>query len=122
MDSRTEAVRSFTRHLDDLPSSKMEDEIFTKKPVYTIALLVMMAFLLVAGAFNIYSASGGDAMFTAHMKHMTLGLVGFTMLVFFIQPKHLSASTYWLYGLICALLVAVLVMGHVGGGSRRWLT
>lgn len=123
MESRAEvdALRPL-RHLDDLPSSKMEDEIFTKKPVYTIALLVMMTFLLVAGAFNIYSASGGDSIFTSHMKHMCLGLISFAMLALVVQPKHLSASTYWVYGIVCLLLITVLIAGQIGGGSRRWIT
>ncbi|TWW08042.1 hypothetical protein E3A20_28280, partial [Planctomyces bekefii] len=124
MESRAEidALKNVSRHLDGPPSSRMEDEIFSRKPVYTIALLVMMGFLLVSGAFNIYSASGGDSIFTSHMKHMCLGLMAFFMLSMVVQPKHLNASTYWLYGAICILLVTVLVIGHIGGGSRRWIT
>lgn len=124
MESRAEvdALKTISRSLDELPSSKMDDEIFSKKPVYTIALLVITAFLLVTGAFNLYSASGGDSLFTAHMKQMTIGLVAFAMLAFVIQPKHLNASTYWVYGMICVLLASVLIVGQIGGGSRRWLT
>src|SRR5690606_31002464 len=46
----------------------------------------------------------------------------FLVVALFVKPAHLKSSTYWSYGIICFLLVAVLVMGQIGGGSRRWLT
>lgn len=120
--AEVDAIKSVTR-LDELTSSRSgDDEIFARRPVYTIVLLVLMAFMLAAGAANLYSASGGDAMFFSHMKQMAVGLVGFALLAFVIQPKHLNASAYWIYGLIAVGLVAVLVMGHIGWGARRWIT
>lgn len=124
MEGRAEvdAVKPPSRMLDDLrTSSRQEDEIFAKKPVYTMALLILMGFLLITGTVNLYSASGGDALFTAHVKHVCVGLVVFTFLSCFVQPKHLNASTYWVYGAICIMLASVLAIGHIGGGSRRWI-
>lgn len=124
MDVRAEvdAVKPSSRMLEDFKaSSRNEDEIFARKPVYTIALLILMGFLIVTGTFNLYSASGGDALFTAHVKHVCAGLFVFTIIACFLQPKHLNASTYWFYGIICILLAAVLFIGHIGGGSRRWI-
>lgn len=122
-DSRaaTDAVKPVSR-LEEVGTSHMDDEIFTRRPVYAIALVVLMGFLLLAGATNLYSASGGDSMFYSHMKQMSVGLAIFSGLAFLVQPKHLNASAYWLYAAICAGLVAVLVMGHIGWGARRWIT
>lgn len=122
IDSRAEidAIKPVSRTID-VASSRRDDEIFARRPIYTISLLVLMTFLLIAGALNLYSASGGDAMFYSHMKQMSIGLGLFIVLAFVIQPKHLSASAYWFYGLICLALVGVLVGGHIGWGARRWL-
>ena len=122
-DSRaaTDAIKPVSR-LEEVGTSRMDDEIFTRRPVYAISLVVLMGFLLMAGATNLYSASGGDAMFYSHMKQMAVGLAIFSGLAFLVQPKHLNASAYWLYATICASLVAVLVMGHIGWGARRWIT
>jgi len=122
IDSRAEidAIKPVSRTID-VASSRRDDEIFARRPIYTISLLVLMTFLLIAGALNLYSASGGDAMFYSHMKQMSIGLGLFIVLAFVIQPKHLSASAYWFYGLICVALVGVLVGGHIGWGARRWL-
>lgn len=120
--AEVDAVKSSSRMLEDFKaSSRHEDEIFTQKPVYTIALLILMGFLLITGTFNLYSASGGDALFTAHVKHVCAGLLVFVPIACFLQPKHLNASTYWFYGVICVMLAAVLFIGHIGGGSRRWI-
>jgi rod shape determining protein RodA len=122
IDSRAEidAIKPVSRTID-VASSRRDDEIFARRPIYTISLLVLMTFLLIAGALNLYSASGGDGMFYSHMKQMSIGLGLFIVLAFVIQPKHLSASAYWFYGLICISLVGVLVGGHIGWGARRWL-
>jgi len=123
MESRAEvdAIKPSLRR-DDLKPSRVSDEILTKKPVYTVLLLVIMALLLVVGSFNLYSASGGDQMFYAHMKHVIAGLALFVPLALFVRPKHLNASAYWVYAAIALLLGTVLVLGHIGGGSRRWLS
>lgn len=100
----------------------MDAEILARKPVYTIALLILMAFLLISGGFNLFSASGGGDLFYTHMKHMTVSLILFALTALFVRPKHLNASAYWIYGGILIMLVAVLVMGQIGGGSRRWIS
>jgi rod shape determining protein RodA len=111
------------RTYDDLAisSQKTDTEIFTKKPIYTICLLIFFVMALAAGSLNLYSASGGDALFYSHIKHASVAVLFFVLLVAFVRPKHLVASTYWIYAVIAILLVCVLVVGQIGGGSRRWL-
>jgi rod shape determining protein RodA len=125
MEKTWEAENRRTRHrtFDDLAISteRKDDEIFAKKPIYTILLLVFFVFGILAGSLNLYSASGGDALFRSHVKHASLGILFFGLLVGFVRPKHLVASTYWVYATILILLVSVLVIGQIGGGSRRWL-
>ena len=119
--AEVDAIKPVGRSLES-GASRAEDEIFARRPIYTISLLLLMGFLLAAGALNLYSACGGDSMFYAHMKQMSVGIGLFIVLAFVVQPKHLSASAYWFYGLICIALVAVLVGGHIGWGARRWIT
>ena len=123
IDSRAEvdAIKPATRPME-IGSSRNDDEIFARRPIYTISLLVLMGFLLLAGALNLYSASGGDAMFFSHMKQMSVGIGLFIVLAFVVQPKHLRTAAYWFYALVCLGLVAVLVGGHIGWGARRWIT
>lgn len=122
-DSRAEldAVKPIGR-LDTVGPSGFDDEIFSKRPIYAMSLVVLMGFLLAAGAANLYSASGGDALFYSHMKQMCIGLGIFALLAWLVQPKHLNAAAHWLYGALCLALIAVLVMGHIGWGARRWIT
>ena len=119
--AEVDAVKPVSR-LDEVGSSGFDDEIFSKRPLCALALLILTGFLLAAGAANLYSASGGDAMFYAHMKQLCIGLASFAILASIIQPKHLSAGAYWIYGIVIVALIAVLVMGHIGWGARRWIT
>ena len=121
MESRAEidAIKPLARPGEFAPS--VDDQIIKRRPVYSIVLLALMTILVVAGSFNLYSASSGGDLFFVHMKHTCVGLAGFVVLALFVQPKHLNATTYWIYGAICAMLLTVLVVGHIGGGSRRWL-
>lgn len=120
-DFETRRLRHKTFEDLAISTERNDTEIFTKKPAYTICLVLFLVLALCAGSVNLYSASGGDALFSAHVKHAAVAVFSFLLIVIFVRPKHLIASTYWIYGVIGILLVCVLVVGHIGGGSRRWL-
>jgi rod shape determining protein RodA len=118
-----ETRRQRQKAFDDLAISaeKSSDEIYTQRPIYSICLYIFFALAMIAGSINLYSASGGDLLFNTHAKHAIVSVVIFIILVTLIRPKHLIMSTFWVYGAILLLLISVLVIGHIGGGSRRWL-
>jgi rod shape determining protein RodA len=124
MESRQakDAVKPSSRYLDSWSGGSDGGDIIVKKPVLTWSLIAIFVILVSFGAVNLYSASGGDSLFYTHIKHMVVAITAFLIVALFIKPSHLKSSTYWSYGVICFLLVSVLVMGQIGGGSRRWLT
>ena len=119
----TENRRQRQKVFDDLAISaeKNTDEIYTQSPIYTMCLFAFFILAMVAGSINLYSASGGDLLFNTHAKHASVSVIAFILLVSFVRPKHLIRSTYWIYGAILLLLLSVLLIGDIGGGSRRWL-
>lgn len=96
-------------------------EIREKKSVNTRILIVLWAVGLILGTINLYSGSAGGALFYTQLKHIALGFCLFVFCGWVVQPRHLHAYAYWLFGFVCALLVAVLVLGRVGLGAQRWL-
>ena len=117
-----DAVQPSSRYLDSWNSKQEAGDIIVKRPVLTWSLLVIFAVLVSFGAVNLYSASGGDSLFYTHLKHMVIAITSFIVVALFIKPSHLKSSTYWSYGFVCIALIAVLIAGQIGGGSRRWLT
>lgn len=96
-------------------------EIREKKSLNTRILIVLWIAGLILGLMNLYSGSNGGALFYTQLKHIALGSVLFVFCGYVVQPRHLNTYAYWLFGVVCALLVAVLVLGRVGLGAQRWL-
>lgn len=117
-----DAIQPSSRYLDNWGGKHESADIIVKRPVLTWALVAIFLTLVFFGAVNLYSASGGDSLFYTHLKHMIIAIPSFLVVALLIKPSHLKSTTYWSYGVICFLLIAVLVLGQVGGGSRRWLT
>jgi rod shape determining protein RodA len=86
-----------------------------------IPLLLSVMSLLIAGLIILYSASNQDLRVVEHQAfHMGLGLI--IMMLFAQVP----AATYqrWaliLYSVGVILLIAVLIVGHIGKGASRWI-
>lgn len=88
-------------------------------------LLFLVLALGACGIINLYSAAssftgGGTPVFLKQAYWLGLGLA--VMLgVAMIGPQRLSTIAYPFYILVVLLLIAVLFMGKVIGGSQRWL-
>ena len=93
----------------------------SKQGGYTPWLTVIVLGLLAIGAINLYSASGGGPLFYTQLRHIPIGLAVFFICGWLIRPRVLNTYTYILYAGTVLALVAVLVNGQIGGGSRRWL-
>ncbi len=88
-------------------------------------LLGLLTILAAAGAVNLYSAASsfsqvGTPIFLKQLYWFGLG-VGAMMVVAMIGYQRLAQFAYPLYGIVVLLLVAVLLVGRVVGGSQRWL-
>jgi len=86
-----------------------------------LPLLTGLILLCFYGLFVLYSASGQN---TEHIERQLIRLaLAFTVMIVVAQipPAQLRRWSPRLFGISLLLLVAVLVVGHVGKGAQRWL-
>lgn len=84
-------------------------------------LLLGIVVVFAVGEAVLYSATGpGLGVVTRQAVKFLLALV-MMALVAQISPQHWRRASPFLYVAGVALLLAVLVLGHVGLGARRWL-
>ena len=115
-------------NLDYSPSSPLEKQSrqlnrksiwarFHIDPILLIALLIVTAM----GLAILYSASNGDSK-QVIQQVVRLGLAYVVMLlVAQIPPEKFKLWVPWVFFAGFFLLIAVLIMGDVGKGARRWL-
>ena len=85
-------------------------------------VLVPLTLLVGFGAAVLYSAAGGS--FSPYASSQLLRYAVFLVAAFVISylPVELTRlAAYPIYGAILLLLIAVEIIGQVGGGSQRWL-
>lgn len=90
---------------------------------WVLAILVVTVCLL--GILNIYSATTpykivGTAYYIKQIYWMLVGMI-ISLTVCSIDYHILEDFSYWLYGLLVVLLIAVLVVGRRSMGATRWL-
>ncbi|AGA33859.1 Rod shape-determining protein RodA [Thioalkalivibrio nitratireducens DSM 14787] len=84
-------------------------------------LMLLLAILLALGLVVLFSASGENvAAMERQLVRVGFGLAGM-LLVARIPVSTLRAWSPWLFLAALGLLVAVMFMGEVGKGARRWL-
>ena len=84
-------------------------------------LLVWLLLLMLLGLVVLYSASGGrEDVLLYQVSRLVIGL-GAMLVLAQMRPEFLVRAAPWVYGLVLALLVLVLLIGEEGGGARRWL-
>jgi rod shape determining protein RodA len=85
-------------------------------------LLFSLAIVITLGLFILYSASNQDLELLGRQGIRFL----FALLVMFIlaqiPPQKYRHFAPWLFIITTALLVAVLIIGHIGKGAQRWLS
>jgi len=86
-----------------------------------VTLLSFLLLLSATGLFVLYSA-GGQSL---HVIEIQFGHYLFAFSIMFlvaqVPPVSLQRSALWLYLIAAALLVVVLIIGHIGKGAQRWL-
>ena len=85
------------------------------------AMLVAVAALCLLGLAQIYSATGGPtSVYITQIYGILLGLVALVVCLT-IDYRTLADKSHFVYGGVILLLVYVLFLGVVRGGSRRWI-
>jgi rod shape determining protein RodA len=85
-------------------------------------MLIPLFMLVTFGAAVLYSAAGGsmDPFASSHL--LRFGVFMVMALIIAALPRELvRVLTYPAYLVVLAMLVAVEIIGQVGGGSQRWL-
>jgi rod shape determining protein RodA len=85
----------------------------------TVALAVLGLATLLSATISPFS-EGLPATFRRQVMFMGIGLVGLLGLAA-LDPRFYERIAYAVFGVVIAMLAAVLVIGAVRGGSQRWL-
>lgn len=85
-------------------------------------LLLGLIALSTVGLFILYSASNANA--SVVMKQGSRLIISFVLMGIFAQipPEKYKEWAPWFYGVVFFLLLAVLVIGKVDLGARRWIS
>lgn len=89
---------------------------------FNIVLLITTLLLVIAGAFMIYSTTGGTSneIFIKQIIWYVIGLI--LMLVFSnVNYNNLIMISNYLYYFFILLLIFVLIFGYIALGAQRWL-
>jgi len=77
--------------------------------------------LISLGLFVLYSASNQNMNMVNHqILHIALSL-GVMFIFAQIPPSTYQRWAIWVYVICISLLIAVVIMGHIGKGAQRWL-
>jgi len=90
---------------------------------FNIELVLTMLAIFTVGMFTLYSATAGPGIQSlVKTQGIRFGIgVLISLPLIFIDPQVIKRFSYVIYGGTLFLLVAVLIIGKVGGGSQRWL-
>jgi rod shape determining protein RodA len=94
------------------------------QPIATLPwrVLLPLAMLTCFGAAVLYSAAGGSMYPYAAPHMMRFGLFVLLAVAISYAPADLVRwAVYPVYGAVCLMLVLVEALGHISGGSQRWL-
>jgi len=88
-------------------------------------LIGLVSVICLVGVLNIYSASAayklvGTPYYIKQMNWMVFGLL-LSLLVASLDYHILEDFSYWFYGFLILLLIAVLLVGKTSLGATRWL-
>ena len=85
-------------------------------------MLITLFALVAFGAAVLYSAAGGSMTPFASSHLLRFGVCLVMAAVIAALPRELVRTlTYPAYGVVLVLLIAVEIIGQIGGGSQRWL-
>ncbi len=90
---------------------------------FNVGLVVTTLLIFLVGSLTLFSATKGlgyTGLYRAQLIWFVLGsLVGVGLM--FLDSQILEKLAYPIYAVCLVLLMVVLVIGNIGGGSQRWL-
>lgn len=115
--------------LPEMPSPELNRNNRKKRGSLDLPLLVLIIMVLTIGVIMVLSASFARAYYSSNRpmsvfaRQLFFAITGIALM---IAVSHFRVSTFKrfsmaLLGVSILLLAAVLVLGVVGGGSRRWI-
>lgn len=96
-------------------------EIREPRLIWSRVIIGLMIALIIMGMTNLFSAAMGTNLFWSQLKNLVLALAGFFVCGWVISPRHYNTYAYWIFGVVCMLLILVDVMGGIAMGAQRWL-
>lgn len=90
---------------------------------FNFGLFLSMVVVFFMGSFTLFSATKGlgyQSLYKSQLMYFGFGLV-LGAVILFIDTELLEKSSYLIYAVCMVLLVLVLAIGKVGGGSQRWI-
>jgi len=97
-------------------SFRFSDYLHLDMPLLSVIIL-----LLLLGLFILYSASNQNLLIIEKQLMHILVATSLLFIVAQISPVTWQRWAPWIYGLGLFLLIAVLLIGHIGKGAQRWL-
>jgi rod shape determining protein RodA len=96
-------------------------EIREPRLLWSRVIIGLMIALIIMGMTNLYSAAMGTGLFWSQLKNLVIALMAFFVCGWVIPPRHYNTYAYWIFGLVCGLLILVDIMGGIAMGAQRWL-
>lgn len=96
-------------------------EIREPRLLWSRIIMGVMFALIIMGMTNLYSAAMGTSLFWSQLKNLAIALIGFFVCGWVIPPRHYNTYAYWIFGLVCFLLILVDIIGGIAMGAQRWL-
>ena len=96
-------------------------EIKEPRLIWSRVIMTVMFILILMGMTNLYSAAMGTSLFWSQLKNLVIAFTAFFVCGWVISPRNYNTYAYWIFGVVCALLILVDVMGGIAMGAQRWL-
>ena len=90
---------------------------------HTYIIIILFIALIGLGMLNLYSASigSGAAYFNTQLRNLIVGMSLFVFVGWIVPLRVISDQAIPIYIFTCVLLLLVLVLGRISGGSQRWI-
>lgn len=102
------------------PSRKIYEPIWHRLHI-DMPLFSGLLVLIIAGLLILFSADNKNLVLLSKQVLWIGFAFGFMLILAQIPPRKYAQWSPWLYLITVILLIAVLMVGHIGKGAQRWL-
>lgn len=97
-------------------------DIKEPEALHVKAITAITLVLMTVGLINLYSASFGAPFFNSQIKNLGFVVVAFILVGWVMPLRYVRDYAYWIFGVVCLMLIIVLGIGRVAGGAQRWIS